>query len=267
MSAQATIHPSWKLPVWLVLAAGLLIFGALRLPIEQELAERHRAAFFHGAKLDISLRERIGQGAFIAALSGFRSLVADLLYIEAHTAWERTQWGRMAYLFENITTLQPRNLMFWDMASWHMAWNASVAAYDDPSQPREAIRRRNQRSYFELGRQFLERGIRNNPDRYLLHERMAILLRDKFEDHCAAADYFDKAASFHNAPPYTKRFAAYELAKCPGREREAYERLRQLWLDHPDERKPTMRTLLTQLQESLEIPPEQRVYITEQDGL
>lgn len=254
-----------RLPVWLPLAAGILVFGALRAPVEQELAERHRAAFFHGAQLDLNLRERIGQGSFIAALSGFRSLVADLLYIDAHTAWERTEWGRVAFLFENITTLQPRNLMFWDMAAWHMAWNASVAAFDDPTQPREAIRIRNQRAYFDLGRQFLERGIRNNPDRYLLYERMAILLRDKYEDHCGAADYFDKVAAFEEAPAYSKRFAAYELAKCPGREQEAYDRLRQLWIDHPDERKPTMRTLLGDLQESLNIPKQQRVYISEQE--
>lgn len=267
MSNSSSHRISLRLPVGFFVAAGLLLFGAIRAPIEQALAEHHRAAFFHGAELNISLRERIGQGAFLAALSGFRSLVADLLYIEAHTAWERTQWGRMAYLFENVTTLQPRNVMFWDMAAWHMAWNASVAAYDDPTQPRETIRKRNQRSYFELGREFLERGIRNNPDRYLLYERMAILMRDKFEDHCTAANYFEKAASFDNAPDYTKRFVAYELAKCPGKERQAYDRLRQLWLDYPDQRMPTMRSLLAELQQALDIPEEQKVYISEKEGL
>ena len=242
-------------------AAMLLVFGAARAPVEQALTAEHQAAHFRGAELDLELRERIGQKAYIAALSGFRSLIADVLYIEAHTAWERTQWGRMAYLFNNVTTLQPRNLLFWDMAAWHMAWNASVAALDDQSQPREAIRRRNQRAYFELGREFLERGIRNNPDRYLLYERMAILLRDKYEDFCGAADYFLEAARFDDAPSYEARFAAYAMAKCPGREREAYELLRRLWFDHPDERMPTMRTLIRELQLELGVPEQQRIYI------
>lgn len=251
-----------RLPRWLVPVALLLVFGAVRAPLEQSVTEFHRALFFRGARLDLDLRERIGQRAFIAALSGFRSLVADIQYIEAHTAWEKTQWGRMAFLFNNVTTLQPRNLLFWDMAAWHMAWNASVAAIDDTSQ-RLAVRRRNQQAYFDLGRDFLERGIRNNPDRYLLYERMAILLRDKYEDHCAAADYFLMASRFDDSPSYEKRFAAYEMAKCPGREREAYDLLRHLWLTHPDERMPTMRTLLSDLQQSLDIPEEQRIYIPE----
>ncbi len=245
----------------LVVVVVLLAFGAARAPLEHDLANDYQQAFFQGAQLNLELRERIGQKSFIAALSGFRSLVADVLYIEAHAAWERTQWGQMAYLFENVTTLQPRNLLFWDMASWHMAWNASAAAIDDADETRLAIRKRNQRSYFELGREILRHGINNNPDRYLLYERMAILLRDKFEDHCEAADYFLKAAEFENSPSYMERFAGYEMAKCPERVEESYQLLRRLWLEKPNERKPTMYSLLHQLQEDLQIPEQQRIYI------
>ncbi len=247
--------------VWLPVALVLLTFGALRVPFEEDLTRAYQAAHFQGATLDLELRERIGQNSFIAALSGFRSLVADFLYIEAHTQWEQTQWGQMAYLFENITTLQPRNLLFWDMAAWHMAWNASVAAYDDPNEPRAAVRQRNQRAYFDLGRKFLQRGIKNNPDRYLLYERMAILLRDKYEDYAEAADYFLRASEFEHAPGYLQRFAAYSLAKCPDRRHESYQLLRRLWLEFPDERKPTMHTLLRELQQELDIPEQQRIAI------
>lgn len=245
-----------------VFAALLLAFGLLRLPVEHALNVKHREAFFRNAQLDLELREQIGQMAFIAALSGFRSLVADVLWIQAHTAWEKTQWGKMAYLFGNVTTLQPRVLMFWDMAAWHMAWNASVDAMRDPATPREAVRLRNQRKYFDLGRDFLERGIRNNPDRYLLFERMGVLLRDKYKDHCGAAEYFARAASFEDAPAYEKRFAAYELARCPGREREAYRELKRLHEEFPGERKPTMETLLRELEQKLEVPEQQRIYKT-----
>jgi hypothetical protein len=141
-----------------------------------------------------------------------------------------------------------------------MAWNASVAALQDPRQPREALRIKAQREYFDLGRDFLERGIRNNPDRYTLYERLGTLQRDKYEDHCAAAEQFAKAASFSNAPAYAKRFAAYELARCKGREQEAYEQLRELYLRGEEERLPTLLTLLAQLQEELNVPPAERVY-------
>src|ERR1041385_5273551 len=72
-----------------------------------------------------------------AALSGFRSIVADVLFIQAQVAWERTEWGRVLLLFRQVTTLQPRAILFWDMAAWHMAWNASVAAMNDQTQPQQ----------------------------------------------------------------------------------------------------------------------------------
>jgi tetratricopeptide (TPR) repeat protein len=207
----------------------LLLFGAARLRFEQQLTEEHRAAYFHGAKLNLGLRQKIGQAGFLAALSGFRSVVADLLWVDAHIAWERGEWGRMWMLFNNVVALQPRNVTFWDVAAWHMAWNASAHARDDPKQPREALRIKAEREYFQMGEDLLKRGIENNPDRYELYERLGTLYRDKFKDHCKAFENYDKAASFPNAPEYEKRLAVYELDDCPGHEREAYERLRTLY--------------------------------------
>lgn len=238
----------------------LLIFGAARLPFERDLSEQHRASFFHGARLDLSLRERIGQLGFLAALSGFRSLVADALWLDAHAAWERTEWGRMALLFSSVTTLQPRALLFWDMAAWHMAWNASVAALEDPKIPTEALRRRAQREYFDLGQDFLKRGIENNPERWELHDRMALLYKDKYKDHCAAAEQYRLAEQLKGAPDYIRRFTAYELAACPGHDEEAYQKLRQLYLDSEQNRLPTLLRLLGDLQEKLHVPLAKRVY-------
>ena len=115
----------------------LLVFGAVRLRPELALERRHRAANFHGVTLDLSLREKVGQMGFLAALSGFRSLVADALWIHASTVWERTDWGAMKVDFDAVTTLQPRCAMFWDMSAWHMYANASIAAYEDRKQPRD----------------------------------------------------------------------------------------------------------------------------------
>lgn len=242
-----------------VVVAALLLFGLVRLPVEKSLESAHRAAGLRSASLGIELREQIGQLAYAAALSGFRSLVAAFLWIEAHTAWEQTAWGRMAGLFQSVTSLQPRSLVYWDLASWHMAWNASIAARDNPKEPSEFLRRRAEREYQLLGRDFLERGIANNPDRYLLHERLGIMLRDKFNDHCGAADAFAKAAERPEAPPYVKRLAAYELAACKGREREAYEKLRAIYLQGEQERMPRVRTLLNELEEKLDIPSSERL--------
>ncbi len=238
----------------------LLGFGAVRLVPEQRLTMEHRAAYFHGGQLDLDMRQRLGQGGFIAALSGFRALVADVLWIQAHSAWERTEWGRMKLIFDTVTSLQPRCLMFWDMAAWHMAWNASVAAYDDPNQPRESLRIRAQREYFHLGEQFLLDGIKNNPDRALLYDRLGTLYRDKFKDFCKAHAAYESCAKLPDAPAYAKRFAAYSLAECPGNERAAYDLLVALYKMGPEERLPTLLKKLAEMQEKLSVPPAERIY-------
>lgn len=237
----------------------LAVFGIAVLPLQIRLDSEAKAANFHRTPLNLDLREQIGQMGFLAALSGFRAPLAAFLWIKAHIAWENTEWGRMAGIFDTVTTLQPRSLLYWDMAAWHMAWNASVAAMQDTKQPSEALRIHAQRQYFNLGRDFLERGIRNNPDRYQLYLQLGKLLSDKFDDHCGAAAAYLKAAEFPDAPPYCHRFAGYEMAKCPGREKEAYELLKKLYLEGEKQRLPSLINLLQEMEKKLDIPAPERV--------
>jgi predicted Zn-dependent protease len=130
---------------------------------------------------------------------------------------------------------------------------------NNSAQPRLALRIKAQREYFQLGRDFLERGIKNNPERPELYEAMARLYRDKYGDHERAAEFFGKAAALPGAPSYAKRFAAYELSHCEGREREAYGRLHALYTMDENERLPTLVQLLKELQIKLAIPTEQRI--------
>ncbi len=243
----------------LLVVAILAGIGALKLPVENNLAALHRQEHFRGVKFNLDLREKIGQLGFIAALSGFRAIVADGLFIQANVAWERTEWGRVLLLFRHVTTLQPRSTLFWDIAAWHMAWNASVAAVNDRTQPRLALRVKAQREYFALGKDFLERGIKNNPDRPQLYEALARLYKEKYKDHEHGAEYFAKAATLPGAPSFDKRFSAYELSYCEGREREAYERLRALYDEGEKERLPTLITRLKFLENKLNIPEDQRI--------
>lgn len=238
--------------------AMLLIFGVMKLPAERALSLQHRQLQFADV-VNLDLREKIGQLGFVAALSGFRAMVADFLFIEAHVAWERTEWGRVLFWFRQVTTLQPHVPLFWDMAAWHMAWNASAAAMNDPSQPRLPLRVKAQREYFALGKDFLERGIKNNPDKPQLYEALARLYREKLNDPARASEYYAKAATLPGAPSYDKRFSAYELSYCQGREREAYERLRALYDEDEKERLPTLIKRLRFLEEKLAISAEKRI--------
>jgi len=243
----------------LITLAVLIVMGFLKLPVESDLAGLHRQEHFRGVEFNLDLREKLGQLGFIAALSGFRAIVADALFIQAHAAWENTEWGRMLLLFRHVTTLQPRVLLFWDTAAWHMAWNASVAAMNDPNQPRQALRVKAQREYFAIGKDFLERGIKNNPDRPELYEALARLYKEKYKDHERAAEYYAKAATRPEAASWDRRFSAYELSYCEGREREAYDSLRTLYNEGEKERLPTLIKRLKFLEDKLGIPQEQRI--------
>jgi len=237
----------------------ILVFGVMKLPAERAIYAQHRQEHLQGVEFNLDLREKLGQLGFIAALSGFRAAVADILFIQAYVAWERTEWGRVLFLFRQITTLQPHSVLFWDTAAWHMAWNASVAAMQDPAQPRLALRVKAQREYFALGKDFLERGIENNPGKPQLYEALARLYQQKYQDHERASEYYTKAATLPEAPSYDKRFAAYELSYCEGREREAYERLRHLYDLGERERVPTLIARIKFLENKLDIPLEQRI--------
>ena len=243
----------------LIALAVLIVAGVLKLPVERDLTTLHRQEHFRGVEFNLDLREKIGQLGFIAALSGFRAIVADALFIQAYSAWEDTEWGRMLLLFRHVTTLQPHVLLFWDTAAWHMAWNASAAAMDDKTQPRLALRVKAQREYFAMGKDFLERGIKNNPDRPELYEALARLYKEKYKDHESASEYYAKAAALPGAAPWDRRFSAYELSYCEGREREAYERLRHLYDEGPRERLPTLIKRLKFLEDKLGIPQDQRI--------
>lgn len=238
----------------------LVAFGIVRMPIEARLEKRQRELHYHGSRLTLDTRQRLGQMGFVAALSGFRALVADVLWMESHSAWERTEWGRMKVLFDTVTALQPRNITFWDMSAFHMGLNASIAARNNENEPHEALRIKAEREYWKLAEDYYKRGIQNNPDRAFLFEGLARLYTEKFKDHLKASEMFDEASKRPEAMAYTHRFAAYELARAPGKEKEAYARLKALYDKGEDEHLPTLLTLLGELEEKLNVPAKDRIY-------
>ncbi len=238
----------------------LLAFGAAKLLPEAALTREQLAAGLRKGQLDLEMRQQVGQLAFVAALSGFRAIVADGFWIHAQTAWERVDWARMKLDFDIVTSLQPRCVLFWEMSAWHMSHNASVAALENRAQPRAALRVRAAREFIATGEKYLLDGIANNPGNARLYDMLGMLYRDKMEDHCKASWAYFQAAALPTAPMYVHRFAAYELAQCPGHEREAYEILRALYLKSEDEHLPTLLKWLDRLQQKLSIPPAERVY-------
>lgn len=246
----------------LLVLGALLAFGFLKTPLEQRLLMAQRAAHLQQWQLNANIRAQLGQTGFIAALSGFRAVMADLLWIRAGMAFERTQWPVMQWLMHSVTRLQPRGVIFWEMAHFHMAYDAATAAREnEAAQPNTALRRKAEQSYLRIGEEFLKDGILFNPDSSRLYQRLAELYSRRMGEHLQASQAYARAAELPKAMGYLRRMSAYELAKVPGRETEAYERLRDLYLEGESQRLPTLLILLAQLEEKLAVPLEQRVYI------
>jgi len=258
----------------LLIALVLAIAAAVKAPFEASLAA-DRPALAAAGGVNIKMREQVGQGLSLALLGGFRALVADLLWIAAHGAWEEKRWFTMRQDFEAVTMLQPHAMFFWDLASWHLAWNASYAAFTDPAEPRLAIRLRNQRLWIQAGRELLERGIANNPDRFELYEKLGWMLKQKAQDTCGAADAALAAVKRCQSwqRDYLQRLAGYWLEECareknPARLREAYDYWRDLWRreyaararEHWDTIDRNISRRITKLEDDLSVPEAERLF-------
>jgi hypothetical protein len=239
----------------------LLSFGALKVPREQALTQTQRSEGFQLARLNGNMRAQLGQGGVIAALSGFRALMADLLWIQAGSAFEQTAWSRMELLLHSATQLQPRAALFWEMAHYHMAYDAATAMRTGSNLlPTAALRRKAELEFIRIGETFLKDGIAFNPENSRLWERLGDLYSRRLGQHAKASEAYARASLLPGAMTYLPRFAAYELAAVPGRETEAYQQLRSLYEKGPQQRVPSLLRLLGQLEEKLAVPQAQRAY-------
>ncbi len=238
----------------------LLAWGIAKFSFEARLEQRMENTRLGGFKLTASLRQQAGQAGFIAALGGLRATVADLLWISADSPWRKAQYGRMKLIFDTCTAMQPRRVLFWDISAWHMAWNgaAHIANHERDPVARDA----EMRKFFELGEDFLLRGIQSNPDSWELHDRLGSLYRYKFNDMAKASVAYDEASNRPGHLEYTRRFAAYCLAEVPGREREAYARLMALFNESEHEWLLTLFRHIQELEAKLDIPDQQRIWHT-----
>lgn len=220
----------------LVVGVAIIAMGALRLPFERRLTLELDQEGLLPPKLEVRTGEKIGQTFSAVSLGGLRTLVATFLNLRAFSYFTEQKWADVAETFDIIVDLAPRTRYYWDTGSWHQAYNAASYYLYDSELP--ALRRKLAwRESIESGRDFLERGIRNNPTDPFLRERLGALLSDSnkiaaFGDPAksyqeAYESYMD-AVETGNARGYTKRAALYALARVPGREKEALELAREI---------------------------------------
>src|SRR5208282_1306077 len=87
----------------------IILFGIgfALLPLENSLRTERLQMKYGGARVTFQLREAIGQNLAIALLAGMRGIVADFLWIQSHSFWEKKEWLRQFRNIEVVVTLQP----------------------------------------------------------------------------------------------------------------------------------------------------------------
>lgn len=243
---------------YLLVIGLLLATGMARLPWEKQLGEQLTAAGLLLPPPGDTLREQMGQSATLAALGGLRSLVSIYITLHAQEAWQLNDWETVERDYRMITTLEPGDVDNWIRGAWHLWANAAASIEMNESIP-VALRGKMEQEYIDKGIEFLRQGILNNPETAKPWVELGFVLRSKKEDYCAAAKAYEEALSRKGAPEFVTRFVGYNLALCPGQEREAYDYLRKLYDEGKKHRLPSVIFFLKELEGKLDIPLRQRI--------
>lgn len=244
----------------------LMLLGVAKLPLEERVTQRLRAAHLLSEPLTLDVRENVGQMSFAAALGGLRSLVASVLYLEAYTAFENVDWAKVDSLFQLVTRMQPRSALYWEQASSHMAYDAA-GYYLRSEEIEAAVRGRLFEEHVRRGIEILEEGLTYLPGNARLWNRLGDIFKTRTKDSKRAAEAYLKAFE-SGGQPYLQRAAAYELASLPDEasRRRAYELLKIRYA--AGDRYPTVITKIKEFEQMFGVPlavriPEARPVIPE----
>ncbi|BCX48120.1 IRE (iron responsive element) [Haloferula helveola] len=228
-------------------AAGLLLVaGVIRAPIEQRLTDDLREKELLQKPVDIELSKKVGQGFWAVSLGGLRTLVATILNLRAFSFFEEHRWNELADTYGTVVQLAPHSPYYWDTGFWHMSYNASGYIKRNEEDLPEIRARAESERWVRNGINFLEEGIRQNPENSFLWYRLGWIYRDvnkpETRDYTKAADAFHKAVEIGDVLPYIRRAEAYAMARSDKYIDQALPLVRKLQQE-PGGSVPTMLSL------------------------
>ncbi len=204
------------------------------------------------------LSGNVGQGLSLAVLGGYRSAVANLVWLDMNSSWERRDLDATLARIRLATTIDPRPEIFWlngsrvianDMPAWgnteQTRLNPVYKGSEQEIKERFALR----------ALEFLNKGREQQPENPALLIETAMIVWRKLGDLESAADLFLEATRLPRAPYYSHRIYAELLLKL-GRKQDALEFLERHYADLPEDdlqaMKPVVAQRIVELRESLE---------------
>jgi tetratricopeptide (TPR) repeat protein len=133
-------------------------------------------------------------GAHLGSLIlGFRSAVADLLWLRVDEYWHQGRMEMMLPMMVTVVNLDPHFIEAWKIGAWHLAYNAWVTV--ETMEEKQA--------FVEKGILFLQDGIKRNPRNHELYFDLGFSMYFvKLEDYKNAAHYIKEADRYR--PPEEK---------------------------------------------------------------
>ncbi len=253
----------------MLLAVAMLVLGGLALlPGSRLVQQQELEAGLRLPPPDARQTDALGQQLALFTLGGLRSLSAEIMALDATTAWAEGDWPRLAQRWRSITTLCPHRINYWVRASRDMHVNAASALSRD-KRLGERERVRQSLLYLAEGERFLQEGIANNPDDPTLYARLGDLYSDVYRrpQYAKAVEAYQQAIACGASAHFYERQIFYNLCRIRGREQEAWTLGRRLY-ESERQRVPSLLCLLHVLQNRLgeSIPAAERLTLLQLFG-
>ncbi len=243
----------------IVILVVLLAFGAAKLRFEDQLGRDMVEQKLIQPPMKEGTSLKLGQTSAAVALGGLRSLVAAVWNFRAFLHFDELDWIKLEESYEIITSLQPQTTHYWDTGAWHLHTNAAV--YYNEHQDLPPFRKKSMRQlYHKKGSEFLEEGVRQNPDNWRLHIALARLWSDrhKMPDYPRAVKHYQNTLACESLPKYKRsqlrRFTFYNISHIPERREEALALGTALFYESADNHLPNLLCSLFALQNEFNTP-------------
>ena len=178
----------WKLAILFAVGCYLLTIPA------QDVIVKRRPEQYKGHGFDVASISG-PTPVLIAALGGFRTVAADLLWLKVDQLWDGGSWYMIPSVLESVVQLDPHFVLAWQIYGWHLAYNLNA----------ESMLLVDRRYWLEEGTKVLERGVVVNPRSFDMMFELAWTRYDRAHDLYQAANDFYAATKLPGAKAYASR--------------------------------------------------------------
>lgn len=278
---------------FLVIFAALLLAGWISAPLQDDAWAEVRS---RQPELKLpDLGDNLSQGMILGLFGGYRSIIADFVWLRGYTAWENRDWAETESLFTLGATLDPMNAYFWDDAGSKIAFDipiwriralglgatpqAQVAIYQDEANRALAL--------LDRGLQFHPQNIKLLVDKAQIYQTKLFYLPEASDQYrlASTAAYFSPSMYARLSVRMLQKISGLMDDQAPGMtmklkdanavfgfvfhtlrdhyDDDAYNYLRQVYAHLPPATpvadKASDWEVLRELEDDLKLPPEQRL--------